>query len=377
MKTLRYRTLSLLIALVISTVVSDVSTAWRVTAATNPIVVISQSAKSVFGKSLTFNIKAKSTAGNIVSVRLLRRFPSQRSEQVDRITNFKPAAVVSLQYVWETQDDTIPPWMAISYRWELADSAGNSYKTPPVTAEFADRTYPWKRRGNRKVAVFYYGQDESFGEALLAAAQLGYNDIVKATGHTPEYGIRVVIYNDQAAFCSFYVGQECVAWVGGQTYPGITVQWIDQVRDPDHRYLFNQLIPHELAHAFLWEWVKNGRNTIPSWFDEGQAINNQREGLGPFLERARTLGRANRLIPLSSLGATRDLLSANIEQVKDWYAQAASLVTFLYVYWGQKSLGKIITKVNARKSFFVALQEVTGLTLDQYESKWRQWLSAP
>jgi hypothetical protein len=376
MKTLRHRALTLLIAVIFAIVAVDVSPAWRVTAAKNPITVISQSAKSVFGKSLTFAIKAKSSAGNIISVRLLRRFLSQSSAHTELLTNFKPAAQVSLQYVWQTGTETIPPWQVVRYQWELADSAGNIYKTPVATAEFADQTFPWKRRANRKVAVFYYGHDDSFGEALFAAAQLGYDDVLKATGHTPEYGMRVVIYNDQAAFCSFYVRQECKDWVGGQTYAGITVQWLNQAADPDHRYLFNQLIPHELAHAFLWEWVKNNRNTIPSWFDEGQAMNNQREGLGPFLERARALGKANRLIPLSSLGSTRDLLTANIEQVKDWYAQAASLVTFLYVYWDRKSLGKIVSKVNAGKDFYTALKEVTGLTLSQFEAKWLQWVNA-
>jgi plasmid stabilization system protein ParE len=377
MKTLRPHLLILLITMIAALVIVEIGPSPRgVVFAQEPIVVLSQSTESVFRKSLTFNIKARSTAGQIISVRLLRRFPNQRSEQVERITDFTPAAEVTLKHIWETEADTIPPWQAISYRWEFLDSAGNLYKTPPATAEFADRSFPWKRLSDGKVAVFYYDQDEKFGQALFLAAQQGYAHIAKATGHTPEYEIRIVIYNDQAAFCTFYAFRGCRDWVGGQTYAGITVQWMNRDRDPDHQRLFKQLVPHELAHAFLGEWLKNALSGVPSWFNEGQAMNNELEGLDKELERARGLASINLLRRLPEMGAPGDITSGDIEEIRNWYAQAASLVAFLYERWGQDSLGKIITKVNAGKRFYEVLEEHTGLTLYEYEAQWRQWLGA-
>jgi hypothetical protein len=377
MKTLRPHLLILLITMIAALVIVEIGPSLRgVVTAQEPIVVLSQSTESVFRKSLTFNIKVKSSAGEIVSVRLLRRFPSQRSEQVERITDFTPAPEVTLKHVWETEADTIPPWQAISYRWEFLDSVGNLYKTQPATAEFADKTFDWKRRTDGKVAVFYYDQDEKFGQALFSAAQQGYAHILKATGHTPEYEIRVVIYNDQAAFCTFYAFRGCRDWVGGQTYAGITVQWISRKDDPEFRYLFKQLVPHELAHAFLGEWIKNGLSGVPSWFDEGQAMNNELEGLDKEVERARGLASVNLLRRVTEMGSPSDITAGDIEEIRNWYAQAAALVAFLYERWGEDSLGKIITKVNQGKKFYAALQEHTGLTIYEFEAQWRQWIGA-
>lgn len=64
------------------------------------------------------------------------------------------------------------------------------------------------------------------------------------------------------------------------------------------------------------------------------------------------------------------------QSVARWYAQAASLVAFLYERWGVESLGQIVERVRTGKRFDVALKEHTGLTMDEFELAWRKWLGA-
>src|SRR5262249_23540059 len=193
-------------------------------------------------------------------------------------------------------------------------------------------------------------------------------------GHIPQYEIRVVIYENQDDFCTYHKAQGCLQWVGGETDAGITVQYLDVDYDPDNRDMFNQTIPHELAHAFLHEWLGANSIAMPHWFDEGQAVNNQIEGLNYYLKRAVDMAKNGRLIRVRQMGLP-DLINPNdTDKIYDWYAEAASLVSYLFQRWGQDSLGKIVSDLTKGKMFEVALKNVTGLSLDDYEVQWKTWL---
>lgn len=325
---------------------------------------------------MTFTLKAKSSAGQIVSVRLFTRLPNQNQENVASVNGIKPASEISAELVWDTQQSSIPPWMLMRYQWELKDSAGNVFKTAPANAEFKDDTRPWEKLSDGKVAVFYYQQTKKFGSDLFLAAQKAYQHIVKATGHTPDSEIRVVLFNNQQDFCSFHAANDCFQWAWGETYPGLTVQWIDSVRDPSRRALLREAIPHELAHAFLRAWARPRFSEIPAWFDEGQAVNNQIEGIDDYLKRARQLAKANKLRRISAMGLLSQIPPDNLDMIADWYAQATSMVYYFYKQWGTESLGKLIVAVNSGDTFSGAWKKVTGLTLEQYEAQWRKWVGA-
>jgi hypothetical protein len=312
-----------------------------------------------------------------MSIRLFTRFPNQLKENVVPVNGLRPANEISTELVLDTQQASIPPWMLMRYQWELTDSAGNVFKTPLATAEFKDSTRAWEKLSDGKVAVFYYEQNKNFGKDLFAAAQNAYKQIAKATGHTPLSEIRVVLFNNQQDFCAFHAPTNCMKWAWGETYPGITAQWIDSERDPSRHYLLREAIPHELAHAFLREWANIRLGEIPAWFDEGQAVNNQTEGINDYLERARRLAKANKLRRIAAMGLLSQIPPDNVEMIADWYAQATSMVNYLYKEWGAESLGKLVSFINNGGSFNDAWKKVTGLTMDEFELKWRKSLGAP
>jgi hypothetical protein len=373
---LRLRTFNLITALLIATVVIYLDPAPRHAQTKGPISIIAQSTKSVFRKSMTFTLKAKSTAGQIVSVRLFTRLPNQTQENIASVNGISPTREISAELVWDTQQSSIPPWLLMRYQWELKDSAGNVFKTPLATAEFKDDTRAWVKLSDGKVAVFYYQQSQKFGKDLFSAAQKAYKYIAKATGHTPFTEIRVVVFNNQDDFCAFHAANNCVQWAWGETHPGITAQWIDSVRDPSRRYLLGEAIPHELAHAFLREWAGVRLSDIPAWFDEGQAVNNQLVGIDDYVERARRLAKANKLRRINAMGLLTQIPPDNLDMIADWYAQSTSMVYYLYKQWGTESLGKLINHMIYGDTFNNAWKKVTGLTLDEFEVRWRKWVGA-
>ena len=142
----------------------------------------------------------------------------------------------------------------------------------------------------------------------------------------------------------------------------------------DERFVMRQVVPHELAHAFLYDWMNGQMFSIPRWFNEGQAMNNELEGLQETVAQARSLARIGDLTRLSALD--RNLGQDDPRRVSAWYAQAGSLVAFLFERWGNSSLGAIVNRVRNGAPFGRALEAQTGLTLDDFEIAWREWLGA-
>src|SRR5260221_14703972 len=64
----------------------------------------------------------------------------------------------------------------------------------------------------------------------------------------------------------------------------------------------------------------------------------------------------------------------DLELTRDWYAQAMSLVAFLYDKYDLTMLGKILSKVKDGKNFEDAFTTATGMTMNEYELAWRKWM---
>ncbi len=355
-----------------------------------PISVLSQSVESRYRDSFVFRITARSEVGKIIAARIIWRVRSFSANLAYRVEVEQPAAQLDLEYVWELRTQTMPPWQVIFYRWELIDDQGNRHRTPEVKAEISDETRAWQMLSDGKVSVYWYERDEAFGRALLDVARRGFDHTAKASGFAPDDELRVVVFNSQADFCTIYGAFGCQSWIGGVAIGSITLGWLDETRVADipncdaacraevaanrQRWFFNQLIPHELAHAFLNYWMGSRTSAIPIWFNEGQAVNNELEGLAEEINRVRILARTGQLERLAVMDARTIIGRNDLPRVRDWYAQAASLVAFLYERWGLESLGAIIRLVNDGKTFETALRAVTGLSLDEYEIAWREWL---
>jgi hypothetical protein len=357
--------------------------------ADEPIRIIEQSVESRYRDSFIFRITARSEVGNIIAARIIWRVRSFSANLAYRVDVKSPSEQVDLEYVWEMRFETMPPWQVIFYRWELIDDQGNRYRTPEVQAEISDSTRAWQTLSDGKVAVYWYDREAAFGEALLDVARRGFDHTAQATGFTPEDELRVVVYNTQDDFCTIY-GMFCQSWIGGVAIGSITLGWLDENRAASiancdaacqaevaaerRRWFFNQLIPHELAHAFLNYWMGSRTSAIPIWFNEGQAVNNELEGVPEEIDRVRLLARTGQLERLAVMDARTIIGRNDLPRVRDWYAQAASLVAFLYERWGVESLGAIIRLVNEGKTFETALETVTGVSMTDYEIAWRTWL---
>ena len=333
------------------------------------IQVLDQSTESRFPDEMVFHLRVRSSGGDITSAVLYIQVGWEDSTQLIPTQPFDPAPEVEVTAVWRTADETVPPFVEVTYHWEVTDSAGAQLTTDPVETEYTDATHDWQRLEDEHVVVFWYDHPESFGQALFQAAQEAYEHVAHITGTTTERPIRVVIYNNQKDFCAFYAPRSCESWIGGQTFSGITVQW-----GSDLDWFVYDVVPHELAHVFYGEIFRNTWVTIPTWFNEGIAVYNERTDHTREMEMVRSAAERGELksLPVMTRGG-----GVAHGEVGLWYAVAYSLVAYIADAYGEETLGELILTLADNVPFEEALAQTTGLDMAQLEVEWREWLGYP
>jgi hypothetical protein len=328
-----------------------------------------QSAESHFPDDLTFSLLVRSDAGDIMAANLYLQVGWEETMRLVAPEPFTPAPEVELTAVWNTFAETIPPFVEITYYWEVIDSTGETLNTEPVRIEYADATHDWQRLEDDHIVIFWYDQPASFGEALFQASRGAYDHVAHIIGITTQRAIRVVIYNDQEDFCAFYAPRTCQDWIGGQTFSGITVQWGSNLN-----WFTDDVVPHELAHVFYGEIFRDTWLPVPTWFNEGIAVYNERQDHSWDMTLVRDAAGEGKLATLPVMTRGRGVAHGEVDL---WYAVAYSLVAYLAETYGEETLGELILTVADSIPFEDALVQTMGLDMVQLEMEWRAWLGYP
>jgi hypothetical protein len=335
-----------------------------------PIRVLSEGVESRFPDELRFGIRVRSEVGDITHAAVYYRIGWDEAERLGQPESFSPAAEVALTHVWDTTDETVPPFIEITYYWHIIDSAGNELTTTPTAIEYADHTHDWHVLGDDRVIVYWYDQGADFGTALFAAAAESYDHVARITGITTERPARVVIYNNQQDFCAFFAPRTCQEWIGGQTFSGITVQW-----GTDRDWFIYDVVPHELAHVFYGEIFRDTWMPVPTWFNEGIAVYNERTDHSSEMALVLAAAENDELIPLRLIATQASGLAH--DAIHLWYAETYSLVAYIAEVHGEEKLGEVIMALADNQPVEEAFQETLGMDLVEYEMAWREWLGFP
>ena len=338
-------------------------------APTQTITVLNDSIESHFPDDLTFHLSVSSDAGDIVAATLHLQVGWENASRMVLVEPFSPGTEVDLVAIWDTVGETVPPFIEIEYHWEVTDSAGGTLTTDTVYTEYKDFTHDWQRLEDEQVIVFWHDQPDSFGEGLFLAAQEAYEHVARITGATTEDPIRVVIYNFQTDFCAFYAPNSCELWIGGQTFEGITVQWGTNLD-----WLLYDVVPHELAHVFYNEVFRHTWISVPTWFNEGIAVYNERTDHVEDMNRVLRAAERDELesLPVMTRGA-----GVAEGDAGTWYSIVYSIVAFIADEYGEETLGELILTMAENVQFEDALIETTGMDMVQLEIGWREWLGYP
>jgi hypothetical protein len=349
--------------------------------ATNPvsaqvegqITVLNSSIQEDYPRSLSFSCEAQSNA-NITDIRLDYQVQQMTfvQETVEAKIEFTSSNSVSASYLLNTQRyGQIPQGVVIDYWWIVKDVAGNRLQTQPNHFTVVDNLHKWNNLTQGKINLYWYGQNQSFGQTVMTEAQSALTILAQDTGATPNQTVNISIYNSNQDYTASVIGVP--EWSGGvelSQYNTILV-----IINPSVLSSELPVIAHELTHVIVGQITFNTYNTIPFWLNEGLAMHIQfPQGNLPFqFTTALSNGfNGNSLISVRSLS---DPFSAYADKANLSYAESDSLVTYLINKYGSSKMKQFLISFEQGTSYDEALQANYGFDMDGLFTQWKTWVS--
>ena len=337
--------------------------------AQGPITVVQDEHEHVFRESMTFRLSARSDA-KITSIRLFYRVSGQTSANRVELS-FDPATSVQVEHVEDMADEENyrPPMITFTYWWVVEDESNNRLKTDVTSFVYEDTSYSWEVLEGEYVRLYWHDQNQGFGQEYFDLAVRAASDLSEEFAVAPKEPVSIVIYNSHEELMSVLV-ESSAEWTGAVNFSGQNViviglgssSWMDTV------------IPHELTHAVLDQFVKPPFGEIPRWLHEGLALRSE-GGMG-FEERIE-LDEAIDSNTLISLRVLNSVFADQRDKAILSYAESFSLVDFIIAEHGTESLGELIAVFAEGAHYDDAVMQVFGVDMDGMEDQWREHIGAP
>ncbi len=333
--------------------------------------VLDTAVKLDFPMSLDFSLAA---AGDrpINDVRL--HYTVDRTEFADIVQEiYVPVEAdnrVRADYHWDMRKTGgMPPGSRLTYWWTLTDDGGNRAETAPATVDFNDDDHEWRSLNWERVTVYWYRGDAVFGEEIMATTRAVLERLTADTGVVLARPVKLYIYGSASDLKgSMIFPQE---WTGGVAFTRYGIMAIGI--GPDNLAWGRRAIAHELTHLVIHQATVNPYGGLPTWLDEGLAMNSEGK-LEDWFQGA--LGAAYYNGSLISVQSLCSPFSAYADESTLGYAQSYSLVDYLIATYGQAKMFDLLSTFQRGSGYDAALESVYGFDMDGLDARWRQHLAA-
>ena len=327
------------------------------------ITIISNTAKAGFPTSVTFSLEAES-AVDIVNIsiecQVVRR--SLVPEECRSIVDFKRSNNVTVMSVMSAGG--IPPGTEVRYTWIIEDADGNVVETAPAAVIYNDLRYDWQNITSGQITLFWYEGNESFAQQLMAAAQGALGRLSDEFNASLQQPVTFYIYADATALQGALVDAD--VWTGGVALPAYNTIMIGIAEDNLDWGMM--AVAHELGHLVIGQIVYGPFGTLPTWLNEGIAMNAEGELTSDFQDRLNTSISGNTLFSVRSIAST---FPADSSEAKLCYAESYSVVRFLTDNYSSAKLLALLDAFKQGSTDDEALKQVYGFDTDGLNEAWR------
>jgi acyl-CoA-binding protein len=335
--------------------------------------VTASSVTTNFPASLTFNISASSGV-DITDIRL--HYTVDRMHFADVVSEipvgFTPATRVQAQWLWDMrQTGGQPPGSRVDYWWTISDADGNRLETTPAAVQIEDNRYNWHSLTRDDVTLNWYQGNNAFAGELMDAVQAALSRLSENTGAELTEPIQLYIYATSADLRgSMIYPQE---WTGGVAFTEYGIIAIGIAPDASSLAWGKRAIAHELTHLVIHQMTFNPYNSLPTWLDEGLAVNSEGELQSDFV------AALSQAISNDSLISTRSLaspFSAYPEVATLSYAESYEAVNYLINEFGREKMLELLNTFKQGSGYDEALNKVYGFDMDGLNARWQASLKA-
>lgn len=187
----------------------------------------------------------------------------------------------------------------------------------------------WLELKGQHFIIYYQGSRREFSDLVLKQAEFYYDRVAHALGYSRrsdfwlwENRCLIYLYGTQDAF---HAETKQATWSSGYAIPKkrtiVSYEGASQFLD--------SVLPHELAHLILRDFIGLQNGKVPLWLDEGLAMA-QEEAKREYFDRlVSEMILQEKWIPIGIMSRIRSVKDLDQDQSAIFYAQAQSLVRFL------------------------------------------------
>ncbi len=324
-----------------------------------------QTFDSNYPAGFTFHATITSSAGPIVRGRVVwTHVPgTQRSRPADLDPD-----TGALTAVWEaTGSDAVPPNLGVDYYWDISDADGNTYQTAVQHVEYEDPTHDWQRFEGDDVIVFTENLPSDLGPMVVDAMQQNQSKYMAGWGALLPYKPRAILFGDFDAWSEWQISYVNPRVIGTTRSDwGATVQVVSGSNMYDLAY---GTVPHEVEHIYQDVFV--GFLAV-DWFNEGDATFFEISQQYDYEANVRQIAASGHLLPLlidsgPGIRGTR---------ARDGYDIGYTFWKWLTDTYGIDIHRQVMLGIRAGEGRNAALEQATGLSVQEIETQWRVWLGA-
>jgi hypothetical protein len=218
------------------------------------------------------------------------------------------------------------------------------------------------------VTLYWYSGDDDFAAELMATTQAVLVRLADDTGAVLERTVNLYIYASSGDLQgSMIYPQE---WTGGVAFTRFGTMAIGI--SPGNIGWGKDAVAHELTHLVIHQITLNPYNSLPTWLDEGLAMNSEEVLEAQFTSALREAVAGGNLISVQSLCSP---FSAFSDEAVLAYAQSHSLVEFLIAGYGQEKMHELLNTFKQGSGYDEALKSVYGFDMDGLDGLWREYVT--
>jgi hypothetical protein len=231
----------------------------------------------------------------------------------------------------------------------------------------------WEEAKGRYFIVYHRNVPQHYVDTVLEEAESNFQRVADNLGIRQyqswawDNRAEIYIYADH----DDYVKNGGMGWSHGMAIAGSKI-----IRTfPSDAGFFDSILPHELGHIILHELVGKVAD-VPLWFDEGVAQYQEKARRLSAHHEVREAIKNGQFIPLTDLSVMRLYNDTLEETVQLYYAESASVVSFLFTEHGDQRFRRFCEMLGEHRSFEQALAAVYSRiqSIDDLNKAWKKFL---
>lgn len=272
-----------------------------------------------------------------------------------------------IHYTLETNRIALRAFGRITYWFRLERGSLNT-TSDKYHFYYEDNRQVWQTISTDQFLIHWLDGDASFGQAALNVAQSSFSTLKDKLQITPPLPLRIYIYPTPQEMQQA-LQLTSTPWVAAHADPDLGVLVLSAAAISGYQLEFEQQIPHELAHIFLFQSVGTHYQDLPTWLSEGIASQAELNPNAEYTRVVSTAASSGNLINFETLctGFPMDASGAFLS-----YAQSSSLAAYISNTYGQSGLQNLIGQYRDGKGCSEGVQAGLGVSLAQLQNDWQQ-----